>query len=135
MNDIQLPPEKLQELGVSTVYLFGSQAENTSGKLSDIDVGVIFDDPKIAYDTTGKIYTKLYDIFTDAFDMNNFKDIDIVFLQKTSLELRYNAIKTRKILFESSKNLTENFEHQTTMLYADFYPLLADFNKQVLEKV
>ena len=61
-----LSPEeqnKLRELQVGLVYLFGSQAEGVAGKLSDIDIGVVFTNPAIVHDDTFPVYGKLYDIF------------------------------------------------------------------------
>ena len=64
MKDIKLPKEKLKNLGVDGIYLFGSQAEiGTVGKLSDFDVAVLFKNPKNAFGDTSEIYGKLYDIF------------------------------------------------------------------------
>ena len=38
INKIKLPAQKLNELKVGLVYLFGSEAEGTAGPLSDVDI-------------------------------------------------------------------------------------------------
>jgi predicted nucleotidyltransferase len=131
--EVKLPKKQLKDMGVGIVYLFGSQAEGLAGKLSDIDVGVIFEKGKMPKDTR-KIYNTLYDLFTDVFDMSGFKDIDIVFLDRASLELRFDVISHGKVLYESSEDLRYDFEHRTAMLYMDFKPLLKNFNQAVLDR-
>ena len=135
MSDVVLPKQKLDKLGVAAVYLFGSRAEGVAGKLSDFDVAVLFRDPSTARADTNELYNKLYDIFSDAFDMSGFKNIDIVFLERAPLELQFDVVRHGKILCEISRDIRADFEHRTAMLYFDFKPLLEYFNKQVLAKV
>lgn len=123
---------ELQKLEVGLVYLFGSYAEDKAGKMSDIDIGVLFKNPSIARGDTLKIYNKLYDIFSEIFKHHN---IDLVLLERASLELRFDAIKYGKPIFEISSDFRYNFEEKTTMLYADFKPLLNNFDKAVLERI
>ncbi len=66
-----------EELGVSLVYVFGSQIDGTQNKLSDIDVGVVFD--KNRKKRTEKDYIKLFDVFTDVF--REYRKVDLIFLQ------------------------------------------------------
>lgn len=132
---IKLPEDKLRELKVALVYLFGSQAEGTAGPSSDIDVGVVFADPKIARGDTLDIYNKLYDILTDVFDMSNFRTLDIVFLERASLELRFDAISHGLVLFEISSEFRADFEERTEALYRDFKPLLNEFDRAILERI
>jgi uncharacterized protein len=129
----KLPKEKLQELKVGIVYLFGSQAEGTAGELSDIDVGIVFESGYSPRDSR-EVYQSLYDLLTDVFDMAKYKDIDIVFLDRASLELRFDVIRHGKVLYESSDDFRDEFEHHTTMLYMDFKPILNSFNKAILDR-
>ena len=135
LNKIKLPAEKFKSLGVGLVYLFGSEAEGVSGVASDIDIGVVFTDPKIALGNTIEIYQALYSLLTDVFDMSNFKDMDIIFLERASLELRFDAVSHGVPLFEISTDFRMDFEERTAALYRDFKPLLKEFNRAVLEKV
>lgn len=134
-NKIKLPTEKLQGLKVALVYLFGSRAEGVAGPSSDIDVGIMFSDPTITKGNTSEIYGKLYDIFSDVFDMSNFRNMDIVFLERAPLELRFDIISHGKVLFEISRDFRLDFEERTAALYRDFKPLLQEFNRAVLERI
>lgn len=132
IDKIKLPSKKLKEFKVALVYLFGSQAEGVSGKMSDIDIGVVFSDPKIASGNTLAIYNQLYDIFCVAFGSEN---LDIVLLERANLELNFDVVTHGKVLFEKSPDLRGDFEHRVTMLYADFKPLLDNFDKAVLSRI
>lgn len=131
----EVPAEKLKALQIVLAYLFGSHAEGVAGPSSDIDIGVVFSDPGIVRGNTTEIYNKLFDIFSEAFDMSNFRTIDIVFLERASLELRFDAISHGALLFEDSTDFRLDFEERTAALYRDFRPLLKEFDRAVLEKV
>lgn len=135
ISKIKLPADKLKELKVGLVYLFGSEAEGTSGPLSDVDIGVVFVDPKIARGDTSKIYNELYNILTDHFDMRNFRNMDIVFLGRASLELNFDVISHGVPLFETSQDFRMNFEERIAALYRDFRPILKANNEAVLAKI
>ena len=130
LKKIQL--QRLQKLQVSLVYLFGSHAEGKDQPLSDFDIGVVFLQD-ISYERDcRKIYHELYDIFSDIFPCKN---IDIVFLQKAGLELCMDVIQHGRILFEHSKDRRMEFEERITLLYADFKPLLNEFDRAVLDRI
>ncbi|HEY4497541.1 MAG TPA: nucleotidyltransferase domain-containing protein [Candidatus Paceibacterota bacterium] len=137
VNDkkIILPAEELKKRNVGLVYLFGSRAEGTAGFSSDYDVGIVFTDPTIVRGNTTKIYNELYDIFSETFDLRNFRSIDIVFLERASLELRFDVISHGIVLFEISPAFRVDFEEHVEMLYRDFKPILNEFNQVILERV
>ena len=97
MKNIELPEEKLNNLGVVGVYLFGSQAESgTVGKMSDFDVAILFKNPQNSFGDTSETYGKLYDIFADVFDLSGFRNIDIIFLPNASLPVEIPYSHNRK---------------------------------------
>ena len=104
------------ELGVSLVYVFGSQIDGTQNKLSDIDVGVVFDKNKKK--RTGDDYTKLFDIFTDVF--SEYKKVDLVFLQDTSLMLQSRVVFGGKLIYQGQDGLAEvNYKEFVMKRHAD----------------
>lgn len=120
----------LKDVEIGVVYLFGSQAEGFATPLSDIDLGIVFQSPALVHSNTNELYTKLYSFFTDLFPSQR---VDIVFLQRAGLELRFDAIAHGIVLFESSPDLRFEFEERTTNLYLDFKPLLREFNQALIE--
>lgn len=123
--------KRVKGLGISVIYLFGSYAEGKDLPLSDIDIGVVFTDESALSNSLGETYNELYDIFTDIF---HGKNIDIVFLQKAGLELRFDVISHGKVLYESSSAERLRFDEKTMLLYADFKPLLKEFNEVILNR-
>ncbi len=132
---IELPADKLKKLKVGLVYLFGSRAEGTAGPSSDYDIGVVFTDPTIVRGDTTGVYNILFDIFSGVLDLSDFRSVDIVFLERASLELRFDAIRHGVVLFEISSEFRAEFEERVSMLYRDFRPLLDEFNRAILERV
>jgi hypothetical protein len=70
-----------------------------------------------------------------VFDTKDFKDIDIVFLDHASLELRFDAIMHGKVLFEADAHIRHDFEERTGALYRDFKPLRDASDRAVLQRV
>jgi hypothetical protein len=91
-------------------------------------------DPRAAHPSVSALYTKLYDLFTDVFDMSDFKTIDIVLLDRAPLELQFDVISHGKVLYEVSSEFRLAYEDRVEMLYCDFKPKLDMFNRAVLER-
>ncbi len=114
------------------MYLFGSVAEGYANSVSDLDFGIVFrDSGKVSSDSFA-VYNELYDILTDAFLVGA---IDIVFLQLAGLEVCSDAIRHGRLLFASSEDARYEFEERVMILYADFKPLLDNFNEAVLQRI
>ena len=124
--------EHLQRLHVSLVYLFGSLAEGKDQPLSDVDIGVVFFSNFIHRENFNKVYNELYDIFTNVYPEES---IDIVFLQKAGLELCFDAITNGQILYEFSKDERFQFEEKINIFFADFNPLLREFDKAIMNRI
>ena len=123
---------RLSELDVSIVYLFGSFAEGKNSLLSDLDLGVVFKDERSLKSEFNKTYNEVYDILTEIFPNQN---IDIVFLQKSGLEICFDVISHGKVVFEFSKDERFKFEERITLLYADYKPVLNQFNATILDRI
>ena len=124
--------EHLQRSHVNLVYLFGSLAEGKNQPLSDVDIGVVFFSKFIHRNNFNKVYNELYDIFTNVYPDES---IDIVFLQKAGLELCFDAITNGQILYEFSKDERFQFEEKTNIFFADFNPLLREFDKAIMNRI
>jgi predicted nucleotidyltransferase len=123
--------ERLQAFGVELVYLFGSYAEGKTSPMSDIDIGIVLSADRASSADLSGLYNELYDLFTDVFPEES---VDIVFLQRAGLEISFDAISHGTLLFESSEGKRFEYEEKTLILYADFKPLLDEFNYAVLNR-
>ena len=132
--DIVISPQnqaKLKELGVQALYLFGSRAMGTAHPLSDFDFAVLRDVHTARH--SGEMYDALYDILSPLCPRTLENDaIDIVFLDKVSLELRMHVVRYGKVLYDNDPRSRVNFEEKTVIEYADFKPILDMFDQTIL---
>jgi predicted nucleotidyltransferase len=124
--------ERLKSAEVELVYLFGSVPEGYAHSLSNLDFGIVFRDRTKVNADSFAAYNEIYDILTDAFPD---AAIDIFFLQMGGLEVCSDAIGHGRLLFAASEDVRYEFEERIMILYADFRPLLDNFNAAVLQRI
>ena len=123
--------ERLRSLGVAVIYLFGSHAEGFATERSDADFGVLLKDPRVLTRDTMPLYLELLDVCSHY--VPNSDRMDIVFLQRAPLELRYDVVTHGIPLFQMDEGSRLDFEERTVIAYCDFQPLLQRFNRAILE--
>ena len=82
----------------TTVYLFGSRAENKNGKYSDIDIGLIFEEGEIP----SKEYINISEEINSQVD--TLLKIDVVDFNRVDEEFKNFALKEAQ-LWHSPKNI------------------------------
>jgi predicted nucleotidyltransferase len=122
--------EKLTNLGILIVYLFGSKAIGRGSQLSDRDIGVVLKNPPQDTDTRSQ-YNRLYKLFSDLYPDSR---LDIVFLQTAPLTLQFFAIKDGKVIFEEDPRFTADYENRVIQQYLDFRPVLESFDRIAAER-
>lgn len=119
MNLSEKTKEKLKDLGVGIVYLFGSRANKTALQNSDYDIGVVFLDysKKIDFEVVSSIYSVLDEEFPD-----NIKGqkLDISYLQNANAALQIKAINEGIVLFESDPDFRADYEESVVKKYDDY---------------
>lgn len=128
----KLPIKKLKEFKVGIIYLYGSVAQGYESKLSDIDIGVVFVDPKVLENSL-EVYNRLYDIFDEAIKPK--EEIDLVFLQQTSLGLQYNVINEGKVIYAVSPEFRADYEEKVLNKYLDFEPVSDYFDECLMRRL
>ena len=121
---------RLERIGVAIVYLFGSRATGRAFPFSDVDIGIVLNDPGPEGDAR-ILYQSLFELFSEAFP--NAK-LDIVFLQTAPLTVQYSAIKEGKILFEKDPIFTADYIYRVVNFYLDFKPVLDYFDRHSLQR-
>jgi predicted nucleotidyltransferase len=133
---VQMKPFKrrvFKKLGILAIYLFGSRAEGTAMDGSDIDVGIVFKKPMMPEDTR-PLYHRIYSELSKIFQTSFTKDLDLVFLQKASLPLQYNAIINGSVLYEDDPVERADYEEAVARQYMDFKPILEYFDTISMER-
>lgn len=120
--------EKLRDIGVDIVYLFGSQNDGTAGELSDVDFGIVLRNPDILKDDFLKIYGAIFSILSEILPAEYLKrrmelhahEFDLVFLQQANPRMKFRVVENGRVLFQSSPRVVADFREQALTRYFDF---------------
>lgn len=131
---------QFKKMGIDIIYLFGSYAQENTHPLSDVDFGIVFENPKQYKDKTLDVYSQLYDIFVDILPKDYLKqrfqlgghEFDIVFLQFAPLSLQFNAVNKGVAIYYSHPERLASYEEKVVLDYLDFKPAQKEFNKAIL---
>jgi uncharacterized protein len=116
-----------QTSNVSLAYLFGSQVEENTGPMSDIDLAILFEDQE---DTLGA-RSRLAHELGKALGTNR---IDVVSLGEAPGELAYAVISQGICIYERDLATRVEFEARVMSLYGDYLPVLRSFQQEILEE-
>ncbi|HEY4478398.1 MAG TPA: nucleotidyltransferase domain-containing protein, partial [Candidatus Paceibacterota bacterium] len=105
MNNIENIKSKATELAhiynLDMIVLFGSRADNTANKYSDVDIAYIKDE-SLSFEDQISLGNAIAPLFgTEA--------VDVVYLNKTSPTFMYQIMKKAMILFSKNKVIFPNF--------------------------
>jgi predicted nucleotidyltransferase len=128
--DVQALKDELSTIlpgleGVCLVYLFGSQVEGNLGPMSDFDLAVLVDR---AVDGR-RVQARLAHELARALQTDR---VDVVLLNRASIELAYAIIAQGKVLYE--QDVATRVEYEATVLsrYGDFLPVLRSQRDDIL---
>ena len=100
---------------VKLAYLFGSEAKGKAGRLSDIDIAVLFDgslNKKQRFDLQLKLIGDISEILkTDR--------VDLLIINDAPLSLNYEVIRANHPLFVRDRNEKIDFEQGILSRYLD----------------
>lgn len=127
--------DKLQRVcfqeGVLAAYLFGSRARGEERDDSDVDLALVFPENDRRYNDLSFIMT-LTDLFEKVVPGQR---LDLVFLQKSGLQLQYSVLKEGKLLFCADDEARTDYEDRVMRDYLDFEPELRIYRQEVAEAV
>lgn len=112
-------------------YLFGSQANGTASRLSDVDIGLVLR-PNLIQKERHQILGK---IFSDVSRLLKTDFIDLVDLQQAPVLLRYKAVMEGTCLFANDRTDMNRFTMDTVKLFEDFRPHLEVQQRFILNKI
>lgn len=101
---------------MALVTIFGSSATGRRREESDIDIGIVFDDTSRQQREPVAVYDELREEMRKHFSGK----IDLVYLEDSSLSLRYRAITDGKILYENRDGGGADYKEKVLKHYFDF---------------
>jgi len=109
--------------------LFGSQAENKSTSISDIDIGIY-----------SKIDLKLHDIglISVCLEKATTKKTDVIVLNdlyKKNPFLSFQIVSKGNLIFCKDVNVLVSFKSKTFLYYLDVKPLYDQINRSLLNRL
>jgi len=124
----------LKKYGVKAVYIFGSFVKGKKTPLSDIDIGVVFEDIRTKNKDPTKVFTDIYYALKESLNIKNQR-LDLVYLQEAPFGLQMDAIKNGKILFSLDDNFRTDYEDWVMMKYLDWKYEDDMYNKEMVEAI
>jgi predicted nucleotidyltransferase len=118
--------EKLKNLGVKALILFGSQAQGIANSNSDYDFYVVGN-------KNNETYEFLYDLLSNK--INKQINIDIVFEEEATMELKNHLVKYGQVIYQENENVFPNLKAQIMTLYQDFAPYRQMFQSATLARI
>jgi len=133
--DIEEYTEQLRQLfatyGVVLAYLFGSQAEEKAGPISDVDIAVLLG-PQVDREQWFQVQLDLIGELTSLFHRN---DVDVVILNEATPVLAYEVVRSGRVLYEAEPGTRVDYEVTALRRYADTKPLRRLQDRRLLERV
>lgn len=131
--------EELKENGVAVIYFFGSRASRNYLSFSDIDVGIVLEEKRLAAGINNLLYNNIYDILASGIhDKFEYLKLDISFIQKSNPILAMKAVREGKIIYESNGKIRADFEETLIKEYDDYRMLQYEYEEasmRAFEKV
>lgn len=116
-----------QKHKILLVYLFGSQVKGSVGKLSDVDIAVLFEkEPSL---------NKILELIGDLKEVLKRDDVDVVSLNTASPLLKNQAVIHGKLIYFRDKNQVADFTKQVLEEYEDAIFLRQSYYKYLENRV
>lgn len=114
--------------GISAVYLFGSEAKGTSNRLSDVDVGILFERNQApSFEEKTRLQEELSALLK--------KDVDLVVLNSANPILNHQVLKNGVLLLSPKPRDVHAFFIKTVMEYDDLKRMRAYQEQQLLRGI
>lgn len=123
----------LKRLGVACIFLLGSRALGIERPNSDYDFGILLNKLPPKGPKRRKSYDALYEILGST--VNELRNMDIIFLQDSPLELRFHTARYGIVIFETNSKIRGRFLENTIREFADFEPYRRVFENAILERI
>ena len=109
---------------VACVYLFGSQAHGTARPDSDVDVGVLYEQPPEG--------TLLAQPFSDEAELSKALglNVQVVVMNQAPVDLVHRILRAQRLLLDKSPSRRIQFEVKARNEYFDLKPILDRYRRK-----
>lgn len=117
-------------------YLFGSQAKGTAHSQSDVDVAIYFADIDEGPDGDIRAVEKQLSLGLEL-EQALGKPVDIVVLNRASIDLRQNVLMHGKLLFSKNPRALARFKQMQLRQHQDFImmePIFRHYRRKRIEE-
>ncbi len=131
---LNLDMEKLKSIFkdypyIASAYLFGSQASDKTGPMSDVDIAVLLKEP---YPKGRELMHKM-DCLAFKIEMVLKKEVDIVEMNRQGLIFVHNVLRTGKLIYDADPAFRISFVAIAISNFCDFEPTIRFMNKYYFE--
>ncbi|MEN6514861.1 MAG: nucleotidyltransferase domain-containing protein [Fervidobacterium sp.] len=113
------------DLNIIALYIFGSYGTEEQDERSDIDFAVLYD-RNVSLEEELELEVKISDIFQRD-------DIDVINLNKASINLQHNVIYTGDLIYCSDEVKLADFKEKVFNIYGDYGITLKFFHDDYLK--
>lgn len=119
-------------LEVAGVYLYGSQAKNAGGALSDVDLGVLLIEKST--DKSFELQLEYINAIQDILKEDLAADVKILDKEQ-ALIFQASVINQGQLIVNNRPKAVRAFVQRVSMLYPDFYPVLKNYYQKMYERL
>ena len=113
------------------MYLFGSQATSDVRSDSDYDFGALFEN-RAGSSERFELRLEIMGLLTEMFKTDK---VDVLDLNSSPIRFQYEAIKSRKLIYEKNSAVVKNFEYRVLTDYLDEVYHLKQTTRNYLSQV
>jgi predicted nucleotidyltransferase len=120
-----------KDKNIVAVYLFGSYAKGTVSYLSDVDLGILFED-KFTYKELINKYNFYFHQISNILKTN---EVDLIILNEAQPSFAYEIIKEGKLLYCNDEEKLKIFIEKTVKEYLDTSSIREEYYFHLRERI
>lgn len=122
--------EMIQDSSVIACYLYGSYARGEATPLSDLDIAILWTKEAPVKERKRELLR-----LSEKLSGQLGHDVDVRNLNEAFLELQFRVISEGKVVLCKDERRRLEFEDRAVMHFLDFKPMIADYNRNMHQRI
>lgn len=122
--------EMIQDSSVIACYLYGSYARGEATPLSDLDIAILWTEEAPVKERKRELLR-----LSEKLSGQLGHDVDVRNLNEAFLELQFRVISEGKVVLCKDERRRLEFEDRAVMHFLDFKPMIADYNRNMHQRI